>query len=145
MSEQNKAVVRNCWAVASTGNVSAVGEFYDEDVVYHGSGGEAIRGRESVTAFLQGYFSAFPDMKMTIEDIFGEGDRVFSRVRAEGTHKGELMGMPATGRAVTISWIMNVARVANGKIVEEWEVLDLLDVMRQLGAVAEASPATAPA
>lgn len=133
MSEQNTAVVRDCWQAANGGKVSAVATFYAQDALYHGAGGEEVRGRDNIAAVLEGYFTAFPDIKMTIEDIFAHGDRVFSRVRAEGTHKGELMGTPPTGKRIDLRWIMNVARVANGKIVEEWEIFDQMDMMRQLG------------
>ncbi len=131
--DENKALIRRGWEIANSGNVQAFDEFYDRNVVYHGGGGEEIRGLENLKAFLQGYFTAFPDMKMTVEDVFVEGDRVFSRVRAEGTNSGELMGMAPTGKRVEMRWIMNVARIANGKVAEEWEILDEMGMMRQLG------------
>jgi steroid delta-isomerase-like uncharacterized protein len=134
MSDQNQEVVRACWEVANGHDASAFKNYYDKDVVYHG-GAEEIRGVENVTAYLQGYLTAFPDMKLTIEDIFSNGDKVFSRVRAEGTNTGEIMGMPPTGRHMEIRWIMNEARVVNGRIVEEWEIVDELEIMRQLGVV----------
>lgn len=134
MSEQSKQVVRDCWAAASTGNVAAVAAYYNLDAVYYGPGGEEVRGRDNIAAFLTGYFTAFPDMKLTVEDIFAEGDKVFSRVRANGTNTGELLGsIPATGKRMEIRWIMNVARIANSKIAEEWEIFDQMDMMRQLG------------
>ena len=140
MSDQIQEVVRGCWEVANSHDASGFKDYYRKDVVYHG-GAEEIKGVENVTAYLQGYLTAFPDMKLTIEDIFSHGDKVFSRVRAEGTNTGELMGMPPTGRRVDLRWIMNEARVANGRIVEEWEVLDELEMMRQLG-LAEAPAAS---
>jgi steroid delta-isomerase-like uncharacterized protein len=132
MSEQTKAVVRDCWAAANSGKPSEVAKFYAPDAVYHG-GGDAIKGRDNIVAFLDGYFTAFPDMKLTIEDIFAEGDRVFSRVRAEGTNKGAFMGQPPTGKRVDLRWIMNVARVDGGLIAEEWEIVDGAEMMKQLG------------
>ena len=140
MSDQIQQVVRGCWEVANSHDASGFKDYYGKDVVYHG-GAEEIKGVENVTAYLQGYLTAFPDMKLTIEDIFSHGDKVFSRVRAEGTNTGELMGMPPTGRRVDLRWIMNEARVENGRIVEEWEILDELEMMRQLG-LAEAPAAS---
>ena len=131
--EENKALVRRGWEIAGTLRSQAMKEVYDRDVLYHGTAGEEIRGLESVVAFIQGYFTAFPDMKFTVEDVFGEGDRVFSRVRVEGTNTGEMMGTPPTGKRLDIRWLMNVARIADGKIVEEWEIFDQMDMMRQLG------------
>ena len=136
MSEDAKKVVRDCWAAASSGKIAAVAEFYAPDAVYYGSGGEPVRGRDNIAAVIGTYLTAFPDMKMTIEDIFSESDRVFSRVTARGTNTGPLPnGHPATGKKVEMRWIMNVARISNGKIAEEWEILDLMDMLAQLGVV----------
>ena len=99
-----------------------------------GNDGE-IRGRENVKAYLQTFMTALPDIKLTVEDIFGEGDRIFSRARLQGTNTGEFNGMPPTGRSIDISWIMNACRVQDGRIVEEWEILDQLELVRQLGLV----------
>jgi steroid delta-isomerase-like uncharacterized protein len=132
MQEENRQVVLGCWGVANTHDASGFDKYYREDVVYHGNDGE-IRGRDNVKAYLQTFMTALPDLKLTVEDIFGEGDRVFSRARLQGTNTGEFNGMPPTGRSVDISWIMNACRVQDGRIVEEWEVLDQLELVRQLG------------
>jgi steroid delta-isomerase-like uncharacterized protein len=137
MLNENKQVVVDCWEVANSHDASGFDKYYAEDVVYHGNDGE-IRGRENVKAYLQGFLTALPDIKITIEDIFGEGDRVFSRARLEGTNTGEFNGMPATGRRIDLRWIMNACRVDGGRIVEEWEIVDQFEIMKQLG-VAEAA------
>ncbi len=142
MLEENKQVVLGCGEAANRHVAKGFDRYYAEDVVYHGNDGE-IRGRENVKAYLQGFLTALPDIKLTVEDIFAEGDRVFSRARLEGTNTGEFNGIPATGRRIDIRWIMNSCRVVDGRIVEEWEILDQLEVMRQLGvAEAPAAPAT---
>jgi predicted ester cyclase len=79
--------------------------------------------------------TALPDIKLTVEDIFGEGDRVFSRARLQGTNTGEFNGMPPTGKSIDIRWIMNACRVQDGRIVEEWETVDQMEILRQLGLV----------
>jgi steroid delta-isomerase-like uncharacterized protein len=134
MQEENKQVVLGCWGVANNHDASGFDRYYAEDVVYHGNDGE-IRGRENVKAYLQTFLTALPDIKLTVEDIFCEGDRVFSRARLQGTNTGEFNGMPPTGKAVDIGWIMNACRVRDGLIVEEWEVLDQLELVRQLGLI----------
>jgi len=140
MLEENKQVVLSCWESANRKDASGFDRYYAEDVVHHHTDGE-IRGRENVKAYLFGYLTAFPDLKLTVEDIFGEGDRVFSRARLEGTNTGQLMGMPPTGKRIDIRWIMNVCRIQNGKIAEEWEILDQLEIMRQLGVIDASTPA----
>ena|SRR5688572_21669514 len=132
MLEDNKGVVLGCWEAANHKDSAGFDRYYDENVVYHGGAGE-IRGRENVKAYLLGFTKAFPDLKVTVEDIFGEGDRVFSRARFQGTNTGELLGMPPTGKPIDIRWMLNAARVENGRIVEEWEVIDQLEILRQLG------------
>jgi steroid delta-isomerase-like uncharacterized protein len=141
MQEDNKQVTLGCWGVANTHDVVGFDRYYAEDVVYHGNDGE-IRGRDNVKAYLQTFMTALPDLKITVEDIFGEGDRVFSRARLQGTNTGEFNGMPPTGKSIDISCIMNACRIQDGKIVEEWEFLDQLDIVRQLGLIeAPARPA----
>lgn len=135
--EANKALVMQGWEGAGSGDLAKLGEMYTDDVIYHGAAGEEIRGREAVVEMIGGYLTAFPDMTVTVEDIFGEGDRVFSRVRVTGTNTGELMGMPATGKPVDIRWMFNASRIADGKVAEEWEIFDRMDMMTQLGHIAE--------
>jgi steroid delta-isomerase-like uncharacterized protein len=81
------------------------------------------------------YRSAVADLRVTIEHQFAQGDYVTTRFTARGTHTGEMLGVPATGREVEIRGI-TISRCDAGKVAEEWEICDLLDVMRQIGAVA---------
>ena len=78
--------------------------------------------------------SAFPDLHLTIEDMIAEGDKVAMRSSWNGTHQGEFMGIPATGRRVTVSQI-DISRIADGRMVEHWGQLDALGLMQQLGVV----------
>jgi predicted ester cyclase len=142
MSEENKKVVLDCWDAANRRDVAGFDRYYAEDVVFHN--GEAdIRGRENVKTYLLGFLTALPDIKLTVEDVFAEGDRVFSRARLQGTNTGEFNGMAPTGRRIDVSWIMNAARVQGGRIVEEWEIVDQLQIMRQLGVIDLARPSAA--
>jgi steroid delta-isomerase-like uncharacterized protein len=131
MQEENKQVVLDCWEAANSQDASGFDRLYAENVVYHGNDGE-IRGRDNVKTYLQTFMTALPDLKLTVEEIFGEGDRVFSRARLQGTNTGEFNGMPPTGRRIDIRWIMNACHVRDGRIVEEWEILDQLELVRQL-------------
>jgi predicted ester cyclase len=75
-----------------------------------------------------------PDLHLTIEDLIAEGDKVVSRNVVTGTHQGEYMGLPPTGKSVTYNEIF-IVRFANGRIAETWGVVDVLSQMRQLGAI----------
>jgi predicted ester cyclase len=81
-----------------------------------------------------GFLSAFPDWRGQILDLFAEGDRVVNRWTGQGTHTMPLMGIPPTGKHVTLEGI-TIFRVENGKVVEEWSQADQLVLMRQLGVV----------
>jgi steroid delta-isomerase-like uncharacterized protein len=77
---------------------------------------------------------AFPDLHITVEDVIAEGDKVVSRNTVTGTHQGEYMGIPPTGKSITYNEIF-VIRFVNGRIAETWGVLDVLSQMRQLGVI----------
>jgi predicted ester cyclase len=78
------------------------------------------------------YLSAFQDTHVTIEELIAEGDKVMSRVSWTATHTGDLGELPATGKTGTVA-VLTVFRLVNGKIAEEWEVMDELGLMMQLG------------
>lgn len=75
---------------------------------------------------------AFPDLNLTIEDLVAKGDKVVVRFIARGTHKGEFMGIPATG-IKTVAGAIEIVRIEDRKIVEHWEISDMLSIMQQLG------------
>ena len=78
------------------------------------------------------YFTAFPDIRATIEDMVAEGDKVVIRWRVQGTNTGSLFGMPATNKSATFTGI-TINRVASDKIAEQWVNFDALGMMQQLG------------
>jgi len=78
------------------------------------------------------FYAAFPDMYHRIEDIIAKGDRVIVRTTNRGTHKGEIMGVPPSGKEIVYS-VIDICRFENGKIVEEWVEFDSLGLMQQLG------------
>ena len=77
---------------------------------------------------------AFPDLHVTVEDLIAEGDKIVGRVTLTGTHQGELLGIPATGKKVAFSEI-HIVRISNGKAVEHWEIADIMSMMQQLGVI----------
>ncbi len=133
MSEENEAVVRRVHEEIINGkNMDLLDELLGEDYIWHGPGQDA--GKE----IYEMYLSAFPDLKMKIEERISVGDTVISRFVSEGTHKGDLPGgIPATGKHIAGITGIFVSRVENGQIVEEWESFDELGMMKQLGVVPE--------
>jgi steroid delta-isomerase-like uncharacterized protein len=135
MSEENKALVRRqLEEVFNKHNPGAVDQFFGPDYVNHNAPPGLPNDREGLKASVSGFLSAFPDLKVTSDFQVAEGDKVVMRYTATGTHTGELMGMPATGKRVHMTGI-SIARVAGGKIVEEWNEADMMGMMQQLGVV----------
>ncbi len=137
-TEDNKALIRR-WVdeVLNTGDVSERSPAYQlvaTDFVGHFPGQPPIHGLEAFRQFGSAYFSAFPDLQITPEDMIAEGDKVVMRYGWRGTHKKELMGIPATGKQVTTSG-MSILRIANGKIAEQWDSFDNLGMLQQLGVI----------
>ena len=137
MSEENKALVRRYFEETwDKGNLDLIDELFTTDFVRHSptaTEGE-VRGQEGFESLVSMYRSALTDLRVSIEDLIAEGDRVVTRWTARGTHQGELMGNAPTGNQTTVRGIL-VDRISGGKIEEEWADYDTLHLMQQIGAV----------
>ena len=91
--------------------------------------------RDQAATFFQDFFAAFPGIRHEIQDQLAEGDRVATRIVVRGTHGGAFMGIPPTGRDVEIKAI-NIHRIADGRIAEQWVVSDGVGFLQQLGVLA---------
>ena len=133
--EENKAVIRRLFAeVFNAGDVDAVAELAAPDVLGHdATSPEPKRGLESVRQVAVLFRTAFPDLRLGLEDLIAERDKVVARWTLRGTHRGTFMGVPATGKAAATAGIV-IYRLAGGKIAEYWGSFDALGLMRQLGA-----------
>ena len=136
-SEANKAAVRDCFEQASRGNFDALQSILTPDYVCHP---EEARGADGLAEMVQGYRNAFPDLSVTIEQQFTEGDYVATRTTIRGRHDGELMGTPPSGRHVEFTGL-TISRCRDGKIEEEWELVDVTTLLRQIGALPEMAEA----
>jgi predicted ester cyclase len=134
MSEENKALARRAWELAD--NPDILEEVYAPDVVWHEPDQE-IRGLEQAKKVVSAYKTAFPGMKITVEDVIAEGDKVVTRVSIRGTHQGETEEFgPPTGRQLEGGGIP-ISRIEGGKIVEDWDSYDNLTTLQQLGLAPE--------
>ena len=136
MSEENKVISRRFYEqFFNQGNLSVADELLAADALDHNPPGPGFAtGQEGVKQVVTMFRSAFPDLHLTIEDQIAEGDRVASRLTARGTHRGELMGIPPTGKTVTIG-LVDILRLEGGQIVERWGQVDMLGMLQQLGVV----------
>jgi steroid delta-isomerase-like uncharacterized protein len=136
-TEQNKTLVRRYWEeVWNNGNLAAVNQLIATDFDGHPLPGEPDvgRGPAGQKQLVGMYRTAFPDLRMTIEDLTAEGDRVAVRWTARGTQTGEMMGIPATGKPTTVTGMV-LNRLADGKIAEGWGNFDALGMLQQLGVI----------
>ena len=95
---------------------------------------EPVRGPEGVREVVEILFSAFPDTQVDLEGVVAEGDRIAMRITASGTHEGEFMGIEPTGEEMEVS-VMTFQRIEDGKAVEEWQTVDTLGMLQQLGVI----------
>lgn len=136
VDENKKLALRPHREVFNHGNLAAADEIFAPDFVWHSPGipPDLPKGPEGVKRFAAGLRTAFPDYQLTAEDTVAEGDRVVNRWVMRGTHRGEFMGVPATGKQLTVSGI-DIFRIAGGKIVENRQELDVLGLLQQLGVI----------
>lgn len=134
-TETNKAIAHRIFEeVFNAGNLDLLDELASTDVVVHYSEAEPVRGLASYKRAFRASQPAFPDMHFTIEDVITVEDRVVTRWTMRATHRGEYLGVAATGRHVIETGI-SIYRIVDGKVVEGWVNADDLGVMQQLGAL----------
>ncbi len=135
MSEENKAYYRRFIdEVINKKNVALIDELVAPDYIEHDDVPGLPANRDGLKQLIGMMFSGFPDHQTATDDLVAEGDTVVGRHTTTGTHKGEFMGIPATGKQVTVAEI-HIVRIVNGKAVEHWGQVDELGMMQQLGVV----------
>jgi len=132
-TEDNKTLARQAYDAFNQKNLAAYYELFTPDFVLHNAS-MTIQGLEGYKQFLSMYLAAFPDARLTLDDVIGEGDKVVTRQTLHGTHTGALMGIPPTGKQVSSTGII-ITRLENGKAVEQWTNYDDLGLLQQLGVV----------
>jgi steroid delta-isomerase-like uncharacterized protein len=128
---QVEEVLHGIYEAVNTGNLALLEKFVAPDYVEHSEGFEGVEPfRQQITAFR----AAFPDLHVSIEDLLIDGDRFASRTTVTGTHTGDLMGMPATGRRISVEAV-DIGRIENGQAKERWGGLNMYSMLIQLGVI----------
>ena len=131
----NKPTFRRFHDAVNTGDAAlisaSIDEIFDPDVRMRTPLQITATGAQAITEVFAKLHRAFPDLHVAIEDLIEEGDKVVGRNTVTGTHQGEYMGLPPTGKTVTYSEIF-IFRFADGRVVEVWGVVDIFSQMRQL-------------
>ena len=136
-AEENKATMRRYFGVFEQGNTELLDELLAPEYVNRSPATPDLpTGPEGVKGVVTMFRSGMPDLRVVIEEMIAEGDKVATRYTLEGTHEGELFGVPPTGRRLSVGSI-SVERVSEGKIREHWRISDDLGMMQQLGVVPE--------
>jgi steroid delta-isomerase-like uncharacterized protein len=129
---QNKDVVKRYWEGKwNERRPEILDELQTADVKYHGPSMQ-MNNLEEYKQVYNMYLSAFHETQITIDELIAEGDKVMSRATMTGVHNGDLGGIPPTGKSIKAT-AFTVFRLVDGKIAEEWEILDELGLMHQLG------------
>lgn len=129
---ENKELIRRFFEeVWNNGNVDLASEFIAPGFLSHNNLEIEAVGPEGIKRAVLMHRSAFPDLHSTLEELIAEGDRVVVRGTDRGTHLGEFMGRPPTGRKFVITW-MDIFRIENGKAIEAWLEMDTKRFLDQL-------------
>jgi steroid delta-isomerase-like uncharacterized protein len=144
VEQQNKAIVIAFTNASNDRNYTAVEQYVAEDIIEHRPG--VMSGRNSTIQFLQSLAKAFPDFHTNIDQILAEGDKVVVFTTTNGTQQGEFIfapGIPPTGKQVSFK-TADMYRISNGQIAEHWDVIEILDLMTQIGALTFSQPIPLP-
>ena len=130
----NKEIIRQfIRRVFNEQNAEATRDFVTADVQWHGGSLGTIKGPDAMTNLFKGFFTALPDLHATELALIADMDTVWFHFAVEGTNRGSLFGQPPTGKKVRWEEI-DVYRVSDGKIVEEWSSADVVNILHQVGA-----------
>jgi steroid delta-isomerase-like uncharacterized protein len=141
---ENKAVITSfVEEVINEGRLDRVNDLVALDFVELDPLPGQQQGREGLKQVIAAFRTAFPDIHWVIEEMLGEGDKVFSRFTWHGTHRGEFFGAPATGKQITVKGMV-VDRVVVGKMAESQILMDGVSMMRQLGVIPVEKAVTRP-
>jgi steroid delta-isomerase-like uncharacterized protein len=134
-TEENKAIFRRyVEEVGNEGKLELANEIFDSRLAHQSDGSVLERGPEDVKRFMGEFREAFPDFHSTIEYQIAEGDKVVTRWRRRGTHRGEFRSIAPTDKELDVTGI-GIFRFSDGKVVESWDNFDQLGMMRQLGVI----------
>ena len=135
MSEA-KEVLAGIYEAVNTGNLALLDKFMAPGYIEHSEG---FRGVEPFKQQISTFRAAFPDLHVAIDDLLTSGSRFASRTTVTGTHTGDLMGIPATGKQISVQAV-DIGRVDHGQAQERWGGLDMYALLTQLGVIPAAPP-----
>ena len=136
MSAENRALFQEFVNGMNKKDASFVDRLVDLDFVDHDPAPGQAPGLQGIKDLMQMFFTAFPDLHVTVNRLVADEDTVAGAVTTEGTQDGDFMGIPKSGMKISITEL-HMMRIANGKMVEHWGVGDGMTMMQQLGVMGE--------
>ena len=136
MPDDPKNLLRRFYDGVSSGDLSVIDDLLADDMIEHERFPGIEPNKEGVKQIFAVYRSAFPDFRIEAHEMLTEGDLVCARITSTGTHQGEFMGMPATGKRIEVDSI-DIVRFRDGRATEHWGITDVMTMMQQLGAIPE--------
>lgn len=136
--ETNKAIYKRLHDATSSRDLELISKTIDEvfhpDALFHAPVPTDATAPQAARGAWATLLRAFPDIRVTVEDVIAEGDRIVFRNTVSGTHQGEYRGLPPTGKSITYDEIF-IVRFSEGRIAEVWGIVDVLSQLQQLGAI----------
>jgi steroid delta-isomerase-like uncharacterized protein len=133
-TDANKVIVRSYYDALNRGDFNALDQLFASDYKRYLSATGTPLDASGQKKRLAGILAVFPDMKITVDNLIAEGDYVTACLTARCTQKGTFLGIPPTGKLITVSGF-EVIRIANGKMAEHWGGTDTFNMLQQIGAV----------
>ena len=133
-ADDHKTVIRRWVEAWNAQDLDAAEELLAAEFVRHDANLPEVVGPQAERQYIADTLTAFPDLHFEIEQLIADGDLVAARYLVQGTHQGEFLGIPGTGRPVSIQGVESY-RLAGGKLAQQWVVMDALGLLQQLGAV----------
>ncbi|MGW5241995.1 ester cyclase [Monashia sp. NPDC004114] len=135
------AVMRKTYERINNGDIAGFGDLVADDFVEHQGAPGFPDTKEGTLDYFRVLLAAFPDLRMKVEDLIADGDKTVARVAVSGTHEGEFMGIPPTGKHAEIQLIDIMRFNHAGQVTEHWGVGDMLSLLQQLGVIPTGAPA----
>jgi steroid delta-isomerase-like uncharacterized protein len=140
MDMDNAATMQRAYDLLNEGDVDSFGALLGDGFVEHDTMPGLTPTKEGVLDLFRGYRASFPDFRMQVEEILPSGDKAVARVTVTGTQDGEFMGLPPSGRSVSVQLIDIMRFDDAGLVCEHWGVLDMLSLLQQVGAIPDGPP-----
>jgi steroid delta-isomerase-like uncharacterized protein len=130
--KENRGLIYRYFEAMNKGDKAYLDEYFGPNYIYHSPNRDLdVEGFKAMHSM---FLTAFPDARAVAEDIISKGDKVVTRWKIQGTHSGEFQGIAPTGKTIIVTGII-ISRLEEGKVVEEWEEVDQLGMLQQLGVI----------